>query len=212
MLHLTLASQICTPKDKLADWFEYYAGILELNVWTSTTLEESEWCDNTRQWAVKLMRDGKETKMLHPRHVILTTGHSGAPYLPSNIDGVGDFRGDRLVHSSFFTKTKDNAKGKKAAVIGCCNSGHDIARDYYDHGYEVTMLQRSSILIVTSETLIDVTMKGFYEEDESPVEDADIINMSIPYPVGKRLRIPASNGGPRQDSTKWTCYRRFCSQ
>lgn len=128
------------------------------------------------------MRDGKETsnciplnhsfhvddnlEMLHPRHVILTTGHSGAPYLPSNIDGVGDFRGDRLVHSSFFTKTKDNAKGKKAAVIGCCNSGHDIARDYYDHGYEVTMLQRSSILIVTSETLIDVTMKGFYEEDE----------------------------------------------
>ena len=102
---------------------------------------------------------------LHPQHIILATGHSGEPYLPSNITGLGDFKGDRLVHSSYFTKPKDNAKGKKAVIIGCCNSGHDIARDYYDHGYDVTMVQRSSTLVVTSETLIDVTMKGLYEED-----------------------------------------------
>ena len=170
-----------TPKDKLADWFEYYAGILELNVWTSTTLEESEWCENTRQWTVKIIRNGEETSKcillnhnflvneklgtMHPKHVILATGHSGEPYLPSNITGLGDFKGDRLVHSSYFTKPKENAKGKKAVVIGCCNSGHDIARDYYDHGYDVTMVQRSSTLVVTSETLIDVTMKGLYAED-----------------------------------------------
>ena len=149
-------------------------------MWTSTTLEESEWCESTRQWTVNLRRDGNETSncipldhnclvdenlgTLHPRHVILATGHSGEPYLPSNIAGLGDFKGDRLVHSSRFTKPKDNAKGKKAVVIGCCNSGHDIARDYYNHGYDVTMVQRSSTLVVTSETLIDVTMKGLYEE------------------------------------------------
>ena len=174
-------TQVFTPKDKLADWFEYYAGILELNVWTSTTLEESEWREDKRQWTVKLLRNGEETSnsillnrnsltdenlgTLHPRHVILATGHSGEPYLPSQITGIGDFKGDRLVHSSHFTKPNDNAKGKKAVVVGCCNSGHDIARDYYDHGYDVTMVQRSSTLVVTSETLIDVTMKGLYEEN-----------------------------------------------
>ena len=150
-------------------------------MWTSTTLEESEWSENTRQWTVKFRRDGEETSnciplnheflvdenlgTLHPQHVILATGHSGEPYLPSNITGLEDFKGDRLVHSSQFTKPKDNAKGKKAVVIGCCNSGHDIARDYHDHGYDVTMVQRSSTLVVTSETLIDVTMKGLYAED-----------------------------------------------
>ena len=174
-------TQVFTPKDKLADWFEYYAGILELNVWTSTTLEESEWREDTRQWTVKLLRNGEELSncillnrnfladeklgTLHPRHVILAIGHSGEPYMPSHITGIGDFKGDRLVHSSHFTKPKNNAKEKKAVVIGCFNSGHDIARDYYDHGYDVTMVQRSSTLIVTSETLIDVTMKGLYEED-----------------------------------------------
>ena len=102
---------------------------------------------------------------LHPRHIILATGHSGEPYLPSNISGMDDFRGDRLIHSSQFTGPEKNANGKKAVIVGCCNSGHDIARDYHDHGYNVTMVQRSSTLVVKCDTLIDVTMKGFYDED-----------------------------------------------
>lgn len=176
--------QVFTPKDKLADWFEYYAGVLELNVWTSTTLEKSEWSESTRQWTVNLTRekDGKienrkstlqsriqlpdwSIGTLHPRHVVLATGHSGEPYIPSQIAGIDDFKGDRLIHSSQFTEPRKDAKGKKAVVVGCCNSGHDIARDYHDHGYDVTIVQRSSTLVVTSESLIDVTMKGLYDED-----------------------------------------------
>ena len=153
-------------------------------MWTNTTLETSEWSESTRQWTVTLARekDGKTDRRspttlnrfpvankhigtLHPRHVILATGHSGEPYLPSGIAGIDEFKGDRLIHSSQFTKPEDNAKGKKAVIIGCCNSGHDIARDYHDHGYDVTMVQRSTTLVVTSETLMEVTMKGLYAED-----------------------------------------------
>jgi len=174
---------VFTPKDKLADWFEYYTGVLELNVWTNTTLETSEWSESTRQWTVTLTRekDGKKENrsspllkrirltnesigILHPRHVILATGHAGEPYLPSHISGMDDFKGS-LIHSSQFTKPREKTKGKKAVIIGCCNSGHDIAKDYYDHGYDVIMVLRSSTLVLTSETLIDVTMKGLYAED-----------------------------------------------
>ena len=101
---------------------------------------------------------------LHPRHVILATEHSGEPYLPSEIAGMDNFKGHRLVHSAHFAPLSKDGPGKKAVVVGSCNSGHDIARDYYDHGYDVTMVQRSSTLVVTSETLIDVTMKGLYDE------------------------------------------------
>lgn len=69
------------------------------------------------------------------------------------------------MHSSQFNGPEPNAKGKKAVVVGCCNSGHDIARDYYEHGYDVTMVQRSSTLVLTCESLLDVTMKGLYSED-----------------------------------------------
>lgn len=96
---------------------------------------------------------------------MLATGLAGEAYLPSHIEGLDDFKGDRLVHSSQFTGPEQKADSKKAVVVDCSNSAHDIAKDYYGHGYDVTMVQRSSTLVVTSQALIDVTMKGLYAED-----------------------------------------------
>ena len=47
---------IFTPKDKLAEWFEAYVKLLELNVWTQTNLESASWDGSKRQWTVKLER------------------------------------------------------------------------------------------------------------------------------------------------------------
>lgn len=96
--------------------------------------------------------------------MIQATGHSGEAYFPSDIKGLGDFKGDRLVHSSQFTGPHENAKGKKAVIVGCCNSAHDIAQDYFEHGYDVTMIQRSSTLVVTGKSLFNILMKGIYDE------------------------------------------------
>ena len=120
----------------------------------------------------------KHIGTLRPRHVVLATGHSGQPSLPTDIPGMSSFQGDRLIHSAHFTQPEKDAKGKKAVVVGSCNSGHDIARDYYDHGYDVTIVQRSSTLVVTSESLIEVTMRGLY--DDSGVQT------SHPQLIGKR--------------------------
>ncbi|KAL2039860.1 hypothetical protein N7G274_007261 [Stereocaulon virgatum] len=43
-------------------------------------------------------------------------------------------------------------------------------------------------------------MKGLYAEDGPPVEDADIINMSVPNPIAKRLQIAATNEMMQRDS------------
>ncbi|CAL3963068.1 unnamed protein product, partial [Diplocarpon coronariae] len=45
-----------TPKDKLADFFETYTKLLELNVWTSTTIKDSKWDESQRQWTVVVER------------------------------------------------------------------------------------------------------------------------------------------------------------
>ena len=60
--------------------------------------------------------------------------------MPSNITGTDKFKGDCLVSSSQVTEPKENANGKKAVTVGFCNSDHDIAKDYYDHGYNITMV------------------------------------------------------------------------
>jgi cation diffusion facilitator CzcD-associated flavoprotein CzcO len=99
--------------------------------------------------------------------VILATGASGKPLMPS-IPGLESFRGSRLIHSSEFqglsSESFDENEGRKVIVIGSSNSAHDIAQDYQEHGYSVTMVQRSSTHVVSSQTLVDVTMAGLYCE------------------------------------------------
>jgi cation diffusion facilitator CzcD-associated flavoprotein CzcO len=183
---------IFTPKDKLAEFFESYAKLLELNVWTSTNIKSSSWDPSKSRWTVVLERrkaDGIiETRTLHPKHIIQATGHSGEKNFPSHTPGISDFKGDLLCHSSEFPGAKMNGKGKKAIVVGCCNSGHDIAQDYFEKGYDVTMVQRSSTCVISSKAILAIGLAGLYDEQGPPVEDADVTFWSIPSAVLKGIQ------------------------
>ncbi|KAJ5437897.1 uncharacterized protein N7458_008895 [Penicillium daleae] len=183
---------IFTPKDKLAEFFESYVKLLELNVWTQTELKSASYDEGKRQWTVILERkseDGTtETRTLHPHHVIQATGHSGKKNMPT-FKGAENFKGDLICHSSEFRGAKPDSHGKKAIVIGSCNSGHDIAQDYVEKGYEVTMVQRSSTLIVTSDSIVNIGLKGLYEEAGPPTEDSDAYLWSIPPELFKAQQV-----------------------
>ena len=183
---------VFTPKDKLGDWFESYVKHLELNVWTSTKLTSSSWDESKQQWTVSVERtlpDGSvETRTFHPKHIIQATGHSGKKNWPS-IKGLDAFKGSRLCHSSEFSGAKPDSKGKKAIVVGCCNSGHDIAQDFYEKGYDVTIVQRSTTCVISSESITDIGLKGLYDEDGPPTEDADLILWSFPSELMKADQV-----------------------
>lgn len=46
-----------TPKDKLGDWFEAYASIMELNVWTQTSVASADYSDSKGEWSVSVTRE-----------------------------------------------------------------------------------------------------------------------------------------------------------
>ena len=115
---------VFTPKDKLAEWFESYARLLELNVWTLTNLKSATWDERLRRWTVVLARQTSESgavdvRTLYPRHIVQATGHSGEPSFPS-IKGMDSFAGDRLCHSSQFRGAQELAPNMKkhAVVVG----------------------------------------------------------------------------------------------
>jgi len=137
---------------------------MELNIWMSSTLTDTPtYSSSDRKWSVTISRNGA-FRTLHPKHVIMATGHSGEPNVPV-FPGAADFKGDRLCHSSQFSGAKADSQGLKIVVVGCCNSAHDIAQDYYERGAAVTMVQRSSTYVMTSENGLGVLLRGFYEED-----------------------------------------------
>ncbi|KAI0914105.1 hypothetical protein F4823DRAFT_558413 [Ustulina deusta] len=111
--------------------------------------------------------------------------------------GIGCFDG-HICHSSQSTQPElvgDADGSKRAIVVGCGVSGHDIARDFYDHAYDVMLVQRGP-------TCIDRTAcsygQGLYSEDGPPTGDADFLTQSVPLPLLKRReveKIDPTHGG-----------------
>ncbi|OAL42860.1 FAD/NAD(P)-binding domain-containing protein [Pyrenochaeta sp. DS3sAY3a] len=193
---------IFTPKDKLGEFFEAYVALLELNVWTRTTLSSPTWDEGKQHWNVTLLRtrdDGSTSeRVIHPRHMIQATGHSGKKNFPQ-MTGVADFQGGLLCHSSEFPGAK-LGKGKKAIVVGSCNSGHDIAQDFYEKGYDVTMVQRSSTCVVSSKAIVEIGLKGLYDEDGPPVDDADMWLHGLPMRLFKAQQIKVAKKQSEYDA------------
>ncbi|MDO8400292.1 MAG: NAD(P)/FAD-dependent oxidoreductase [Bradyrhizobium sp.] len=168
------------PKDKLANWFEAYVESMELNFWTGTEFEGGSYDEQAGRWTVTLRRADGSKRTMHPRHVVLATGVSGIPSLP-DIPGLKNFAGT-VIHSSQYTDGEE-WKGKKALVIGTGNSGHDIAQDLHSSSCEVTMVQRSSTLVVSIEPSAQLVYTPY---NEGTLEDNDLIATSIPLQLARK--------------------------
>lgn len=195
---------IFTPKDKLADFFEAYVALLELNVWTRTEIKSLAYDAAAKRYNVTLERvvpatGAKETRIFHPKHVIQATGHSGKKNMPE-VPGIDSFKGELLCHSSEFPGAQpppENAPDavRRAVVVGSCNSGHDIAQDLYENGYEVTIVQRSSTCVVSSKAIANIGLGALYSEGvqaKLPVDDADLLLWSAPTNLSKAVQVQAT--------------------
>jgi cation diffusion facilitator CzcD-associated flavoprotein CzcO len=172
-----------TPKDKLGDWFEAYASLMELNAWTSTKVCSAEYHEKQKVWTVEVERADGSKRKLSPRHIVFCTGHAGEPLVP-NFPGQGSFKGE-VYHGSQHQDASfsGDLQGKKVVVVGTGNSGHDIAQNFYENGADVTMLQRRGTYVITAKTGLFMLHKGMYDEDSPPTEDVDIVAQSLPIPV-----------------------------
>ncbi|KAJ5633917.1 hypothetical protein N7528_001759 [Penicillium herquei] len=177
-----------TPKDKLGDWFEAYASIMELNVWVQTSVIAAEYNDASAEWKVTVSRGDGTQRTLRPRHVVWCTGHSGEARIPS-FPGQESFQGTVYHGSQHTDASESDVRGKKVIVVGTGNSGHDIAQNYYENGAEVTMLQRSGTYVITAEKGVFMMHEGLHEDGGPPTEECDIVSESLPFPVQFGLAV-----------------------
>lgn len=174
---------VFTPKDRMADWLEAYAGLMELDIWCSTRARQARYDAAAGVWEVEVERDG-EPVTLRPRQLVLATGMSGAPHRPVP-QGADSFLGVQC-HSSDYRGGEAFA-GKRCVVIGSNNSAHDIAAELWECGADVTMVQRSPTLVVKAETQIRHFSSKLYSEAALAqgigTEQADFIAASRPYAI-----------------------------
>jgi len=173
---------VFSPKDKMGDWLEMYAKVMELNYWHSTLCTGARYDEAAGEWEVSLNYGGDRIK-LYPKQLVLATGMSGFPYMPA-LRGADSFEG-RLCHSSQFD-AGSNYAGKNCVVLGSNNSAHDIAADLWEQGAgSVTMIQRSSSVVCTSDALMEHAWGKLYSqaalEAGITTEIADLTVASMPF-------------------------------
>ncbi|MES1955965.1 NAD(P)/FAD-dependent oxidoreductase [Salinisphaera hydrothermalis] len=181
---------VFSPKDKVGDWLEMYAKVMELNFWGSTAAKRASYHEATQTWTVVVDKDGEEIT-LKPKQLVLATGMSAKPNVPT-IPGQDRFQGIQQ-HSSEHPGP-DGMEGKKVVVIGSNNSSHDICAALAEHGVDVTMVQRSSTHISRSESLMKHSLGPLYSEEALAngitTEKADLLFASIPYGIMADFQKP----------------------
>ena len=182
------------PKDKVAGWFEAYVDSMELNYWTASEFEGGRYDDKKKRWSVTVRRADGTARELHPRHIVMATGVSGIPNLP-DIPSLRNFAGT-VLHSSQYTHG-GAWKNKKALVVGSGNSGHDVAQDLHASGASVTLVQRSPTMVVNVEPSAQLPY-ALYDEGP-PLEDCDLITMSVPLPLARASHVMLTEQAKRLD-------------
>ena len=182
------------PKDMLAAWFEAYVESMELNYWPATEFEGGRYDEKEQRWSVVLRRADGTRRDMQPRHVVMATGASGIANLP-DIPSLRGFAG-KILHSS---QCEDGEAwtDKNALVIGSGNSGHDIAQDLHSAGAKVTLVQRSSTMIVNVEPSAQLQY-ALYDEGLS-LEDCDLIATSMPLSLVRKSHIAVTETARNMD-------------
>lgn len=173
---------IFSPKDKIGDWLEMYAKIMEINYWGLSECINASFDELNDEWTVVVDKNGEEVE-IKTKHLVFATGMSGMPNIPS-IKNSDQYKGD-YVHSSNFI-SGSGYKDKNCVVVGSNNSAHDIAAELWEQGaMNVTMIQRSSTTVARSSTLLDLQTRGNFSEQAVQsgitVDIADLIVASNPY-------------------------------
>ncbi len=181
---------VFSPKDKIGDWLEMYAKVMELNYWGSTEAKSATYDEEKGEWTVVVDRAG-ETVTLRPKQLVFATGMASKPVVPE-FPGQDIFKGD--LHHSSRHPGPDGYAGKRAVVIGSNTSAHDICAALWSAGADVTMVQRSATHVVRSEPLTELATGILYSEKALDAgittEKADLISASVPYRLMAEFQKP----------------------
>ncbi|KAF7818248.1 putative indole-3-pyruvate monooxygenase YUCCA10 [Senna tora] len=159
-LHLHLRKQFCqlphmsfptsypqyVPKNLFLHYLHDYVSRFTITPLYRRQVEEADYDEGARKWKVKARNIASgQVEEYSGRCLVVATGETSEPYVPA----VEGFQG-RLLHSTQFKCGKD-FKNEHVLVVGCGNSGLEIALDLANHGAKTSILARSPIHFMSRE-------------------------------------------------------------
>ncbi|CAN1143481.1 Probable indole-3-pyruvate monooxygenase YUCCA11 [Linum perenne] len=156
-LKLHLAKQFCelphmpfppkspkfVPRDGFVKYLDNYESKFEISPRCMKNVESA--IHDGERWMVKVKDLGQEgsEEVYLGKYLVVATGENSEGVVP-NLPGLEEFNGE-IIHSNQYHNGV-RFKGKDVLVVGCGNSGMEIAFDLSNHGAKPSIVIRSPVI------------------------------------------------------------------
>ncbi|KAA8550676.1 hypothetical protein F0562_002360 [Nyssa sinensis] len=138
-------------KKQFIDYLESYAKHFEINPQFNECVESAKYDEACRLWRVKTVSTNGSTRTEVEyicQWLVVATGENAECVKPE-IEGLEEFEGE-VVHACEY-KSGKQFSGKRVLVVGCGNSGMELALDLCNHNAKPSMVVRSSVHVLPRE-------------------------------------------------------------
>ncbi|TVU26472.1 hypothetical protein EJB05_29020, partial [Eragrostis curvula] len=139
------------PKDQFVKYIDGYIEHFNIRPKYRTSIESCKYDEGTKCWISMAHNMDTSTSVKYTSSfLVVASGENSAEIIPI-IPGLDGFPGE-LTHSSRY-KSGATYSGKNVLVVGCGNSGMEIAYDLACHGANTSIVVRSPVHIMTKELI-----------------------------------------------------------
>ncbi|CAO2147203.1 unnamed protein product [Urochloa humidicola] len=135
------------PKKEFVEYLDAYTEHFGIEPRYCISIKSAKYDEGARQWLVTACDTAAGMKIqFMARFLVVATGENAMGVLPK-IPGIESFPGETM-HSSTY-RSGGGYAGKRVLVVGCGNSGMEIAYDLASHGAGTSIVVRGPVHIMT---------------------------------------------------------------
>ncbi|RCV23929.1 hypothetical protein SETIT_5G044300v2 [Setaria italica] len=165
------------PRDDFVRYLDGYAGRFGVRARLRREVRAARFDAARRRWDVEALDHGTGELERHAaRFLVVATGSYDEKFVPK-VPGLEGFPG-KVMHASEYRSGK-GMEGKSVLVVGCGNSGMEIALDLAENGAITSIVVRSEVHILTKQILNLGVKLGFY----LPIWMIDMLALFLCYLV-----------------------------
>lgn len=136
------------PKADFLHYLEDYVSRFEINPRYHRSVQSASYDKVEGKWEVVAKNTlSDESEVYIGKFLVVASGENGEGFIP-NIPGLDSFGGE-FMHCNRYKNGK-RFVDKQVLVVGCGNSGMEIAYDLWDHGATTSVVVRKPVIIRTS--------------------------------------------------------------
>ncbi|KAK9111526.1 hypothetical protein Scep_019045 [Stephania cephalantha] len=137
------------PKDGFLNYLDDYVVKFGLNPKCCRSVESATYDHVEEKWLIRAVNIiSNDIEMYKAKFLVVASGENSEAFIP-DLPNLNCFKGEK-VHSSQY-KSGLKYAGKKVLVVGCGNSGMEIAFDLTNCGAKTSIIVRNPVHTVTKE-------------------------------------------------------------